>query len=421
MAEPSLFGPFERAVAARYLLARKGERFVSVIAGFSLVGIALGVATLIVVLSVMGGFRQELLGRILGLNGHLGISALQGALPDYTAAVARIRALPEVAQATPVVEGQVLLTTDAGTSAGGLVRGIAPEDLRVRAIVADNIRSGSLAQFGGEDAIVIGTGLARRLDVGVGDRVTVVSPQGRVTVFGTVPRLRAYRVVALFEVGMQEYDAGFVFLPLAAAQLFFQMPGAVSQIEVHLRNPDASAETAYAIRQALGEQPIRIADWQDANSGFFQLVQVQRNVMFLILILIILVAAFNIISSLTMLVKDKGKDIAILRTMGAGRGAILRIFLLCGAAVGSVGTLAGFLIGLLFCANIEQIRQLLMRLTGTTVFDPEIYFLTQIPAVVDPMEVAQVVGLGLALSLLATLIPSWRAARLDPVEALRNE
>jgi lipoprotein-releasing system permease protein len=421
MAESGIFGPFERAVAARYLLARKGERFVSVIAGFSLVGIALGVATLIVVLSVMGGFRQELLGRILGLNGHLGITALQGPLADYAALTTHIRALPQVAQATPVVEGQALLTTDAGGSAGGLVRGIAPEDLRAKSIIASNIKAGDLARFQGEDAIVIGTGLARRLDLGIGDRITVVSPQGRVTVFGTVPRLRAYRVVALFEVGMQEYDSGFVFLPLPAAQLFFQMPNAVSQIEVYLKYPDDSAAAAGAIRQALAERPIRIADWQDANSGFFQLVQVQRNVMFLILTLIILVAAFNIVSSLTMLVKDKGKDIAILRTMGAGRGAILRIFLLCGAAVGGVGTLAGFGIGLLFCANIESIRQMLMRLTGTTVFDPEVYFLTQIPAVVDPGEVAQVVGLGLLLSLLATLLPSWRAARLDPVEALRDE
>ncbi|MBR0679083.1 lipoprotein-releasing ABC transporter permease subunit [Roseomonas eburnea] len=415
-----MFGAFERAVAARYLRAR-GEGAVSLIAGFSLLGIALGVGTLIVVLAVMGGFRQELLGRILAVNGHLGVVAAEGPMRDYPEAAARIRALPQVAQATPVLEGQVLLTTDAGLSAGGLVRGIAPEDLRARGIIADNIRAGSLADFGGEDAIVIGTVLARRLDLGVGDRITVVSPEGRTTVFGTVPRLRPYRIVALFEAGMQEYDGGFLFLPLPAAQLFFQRPGAASQIEVHLRDPAAAEDAASAIRRALAGRRITILDWQGANSGFFEIVEVQRNVMFLILALIILVAAFNIVSSLIMLVKDKGKDIAVLRTMGAGRGAILRIFLLCGATVGGLGTLAGLGLGLAFCANLETIRQALMRLTGTTIFDPQIYFLTHIPAVVDPWDVAQVVGLGLLLSLLATLYPSWRAARTDPVEALRDE
>lgn len=420
MAEARIFGAFERAVAIRYLWARKGERFVSVIAGFSVIGIALGIATLIVVLSVMGGFRQELLGRILGLNGHIGVTGDRGTVENFAEVVARIRALPMVAQATPVVEGQVLLTSDGGSAAGGLMRGIAPDDLRARRIVAENIRAGSLADFQGEDAIIIGVGLARRLAVGIGDRVTVVSPIGRVTVFGTVPRLRAYRVAAIFEVGMQDYDAGFTFVPLPAAQTFFQTPRSATLVEVHLRDPDRVMEAAQAIRAAVGT-PLRITDWQDANSGFFQIVQVQRNVMFLILTLIILVAAFNIVSSLTMLVKDKGRDIAILRTMGAGRFAVLRIFLLCGAAIGGLGTILGFGLGLLFCANIETIRQALMAATGTTVFDPNVYLLTQIPAVVDPREVAQVLALGFGLSLLATIIPSWRAARLDPVEALRNE
>ena len=421
MAEPGIFGAFERAVAARYLRARKGERAVSLIAGFSLAGIALGVATLIVVLSVMGGFRQELLTRILGLNGNLGVAAAEGMLGDYEAVAGRIRALPQVAQATPTLEGQVLITTDAGASAGGLVRGVAPEELRNRPIIAGNIRAGSLADFAGDDVVAIGTVLARRLDVGVGDRITVISPEGRTTVFGTVPRLRAYRVAAIFEVGMQEYDAAFVFMPLQAAQIFFQRRGLVSQIEVHLRDPDTAAAVAREIRQALAGRPVAILDWQNANSSFFQIVQVQRNVMFLILTLIIVVAAFNIISSLIMLVKDKGRDIAILRSMGAGRGAFLRIFLLCGAAVGGLGTLVGLGIGLAFCANLETIRQALMSATGTTIFDPEIYFLTRIPAVVDTWEVAQVVGLGFLLSLLATIFPSWRAARLDPVEALRHE
>ncbi len=416
-----MFGPFERAVAFRYLRARKGERFVSVIAIFSLVGIALGVATLIIVMSVMNGFRQELLGRILGLNGHLGVHGVERNLADYDAVTQRIRGVPGVVSATPIVEGQVLLTSDQGGASGGLARAIKPEDLRAKALVAGNIQAGSLDRFEGDDAIVIGTRLAQRMRITVGDKITLVSPQGRTTVFGTVPRVRAYTVVALFQVGMHEYDSSFVFLPLSAAQTFFQTGDTVTQVEVFVQDPTGVRAVNRAIRAALPDTPIRILDWQDANSSFFAAVQVERNVMFLILTLIILVAAFNIISSLIMLVKDKGRDIAILRTMGATRGAILRIFLLCGASVGVVGTLAGFLIGIVFCANIESIRQAIQALSGTELFSPEVYFLSRLPAVVDPKEVAQVVGMGLGLSLLATIYPSWRAAKIDPVEALRNE
>jgi lipoprotein-releasing system permease protein len=417
-----MFNAFERMVAFRYLRARKGERFVSVIAIFSLVGIALGVATLIIVMSVMNGFRQELLGRILGLNGHLGVYSADGQpLKDYDAIAAAIRRVPGVTAANPIVEGQILFTSDAGGAAGGLARGIAPDDLKAKAIVAENIRRGSLDGFQGEDAIVIGTGLARKMGVGVGDKITLVSPQGRTTVFGTVPRVRAYTVVALFSVGMNEYDTSFVYLPMQAAQIYFQQPEAATQIEVFVADPTRVRQVNHAIREALGGRPLRIIDWQDANSSFFNAVQVERNVMFLILTLIIIVAAFNIISSLIMLVKDKGRDIAILRTMGATRGAIMRVFLLCGASIGCLGTLIGFVLGLLFCLNIENIRQALQSLTGTELFSPEVYFLSQLPAVVDPNEVAQVVLMGLGLSLLATLYPSWRAAQMDPVEALRNE
>jgi lipoprotein-releasing system permease protein len=418
-----MFSPFERAIAFRYLRARKGERFVSVIAIFSLVGIALGVATLIIVMSVMNGFRQELLGRILGLNGHLGVYAADGGpMRDFDAVATRIRGLPNIVEATPIVEGQVLITSEAGGASGGLARGIRPADLRARAIIAENIRRGSLSDFDGEDAIVIGTGLASRLRVGVGDRISLVSPQGRTTVFGTVPRVRAYEVVALFNVGMNEYDSSFVFLPLGAAQLYFQVPEAATQVEVFVRDPTRVRAANAEIRRALADvRPVRIVDWQDANSSFFNAVQVERNVMFLILTLIIIVAAFNIISSLIMLVKDKGRDIAILRTIGATRGAVMRIFLLCGASIGMLGTAVGFVLGLLFCLNIESIRQALQALTGTQLFSPEVYFLSQLPAVLDPGEVTQVVVMGLVLSLLATLYPSWRAARLDPVEALRNE
>jgi lipoprotein-releasing system permease protein len=415
-----MFNAFERMVAFRYLRARKGERFVSVIAIFSLVGIALGVATLIIVMSVMGGFRQELLGRILGLNGHLGVYGTERNIADYAAMAARIRAVPGVVSATPIVEGQVLLTSEQGGASGGLARGVDPADLRGRGIVARNIVGGSLERFEGEDAIVIGSRLAQRFRIGVGDRVTLVSPQGRTTVFGTVPRVRAYTVVAIFQIGMHEYDNSFVFLPIGAAQTFFQTGDAATQIETFVEDPTRVATTSRAIRAALAGQPIRILDWQDANSSFFAAVQVERNVMFLILTLIILVAAFNIISSLIMLVKDKARDIAVLRTMGASSGAILRIFLLCGASVGVAGTLIGFALGLAFCLNIEAIRQALQALSGTELFSPEVYFLSRLPAVVNPAEVAQVVGMGLGLSLLATLYPSWRAARTDPVVTLRN-
>ncbi|WP_376090684.1 lipoprotein-releasing ABC transporter permease subunit [Roseomonas sp. CCTCC AB2023176] len=415
-----MFSAFERAVAFRYLRARKGERFVSVIAIFSLVGIALGVATLIIVMSVMNGFRQELLGRILGLNGHLGVFADAGNLRDFDDIAARIRRLPGVVSATPLVEGQVLFTTENGGATGGLARGIRPDDLRGRPLIAGNIRAGSLQGFSGDDAIVIGTRLARRLNIGVGDKITLVSPQGRATVVGTIPRLKAYTVIALFEAGMQEYDATYVFLPLDAAQVYFQARDAATQIEVFVQDPTRVRQVSREIWSATRDRPVRILDWQDSNSSFFNAVQVERNVMFLILTLIIIVAAFNIVSSLIMLVKDKGRDIAVLRTVGATKGSILRIFLLAGASIGVAGTLIGFLIGMVFCLNIENIRQFLQSLTGTELFSPEVYFLTRLPAVVDYREVAQVVGMGLGLSLLATIYPSWRAARLDPVEGLRN-
>ena len=416
-----MFDAFERTVAARYLLSRKSDRFTSVIATFSFLGIMLGVATLIIVMSVMGGFRQELLGRILGLNGHLGVFAAErGSLRDYDAVAAAIRRLPGVVSATPIVEGQVLLTSEPGGALGGLARGIRPEDLRARPIIAGNILAGTLEAFEGEDAIVIGMRLANRLGVRVGDRVTLVSPQGRATVIGTLPRLRAYTVAAMFEVGMNEYDSSYVFLPLEAAQLYFQTGDAATQVEVFVQDPTRVRAVHRDIRAALAE-PVRILDWQEANSSFFAAVQVERNVMFLILTLIIIVAAFNIVSSLIMLVKDKGRDIAVLRTIGATRSAVLRIFLMCGALIGVVGTALGCVVGVLFCLNIESIRQFIQGLSGTELFSPEVYFLTRLPAVLDWREVGQVVALALTLSLLATIYPSWRAARTDPVEMLRNE
>ena len=412
------FNAFERMVAFRYLRARRQEGFVSVIAVFSLLGIALGVATLIIVMSVMNGFRADLLGRILGLNGHLGVYAPSGPLADFDAEAQKVADVPGIIGVTPLIEGQVMATSEAG-AAGALVRGIRPDDLRRRPLLADHIVQGSLADFD-DDGVAVGDRLARRLGVAVGSAISVISPQGTATAFGTMPRIKTYHVAALFNVGMYEYDNSFIFVPLDAAQLFFRLPDAVTNLEVFLADPDRVREERRLIAAALGGQ-VRIVDWQQANSSLFNAVEIERNVMFLILTLIIVVAAFNIISSMIMMVKDKGRDIAILRTMGASRAAILRIFMLSGASIGILGTVAGLLLGVVFTLNIEAIRQGLQKVIGTDLFAAEIYFFTRIPARMEPSEVAAVVVMALALSFLATLYPSWRAARLDPVEALRYE
>jgi lipoprotein-releasing system permease protein len=414
-----MFSAFERMVALRYLRARRREGFISVIAGFSLLGIMLGVATLIIVMSVMNGFREELLSRILGVGGHITVSAAAGPLKDYDAVVNRVKQVSGVVSASPLVEGQVMMTYR-GNASGAVVRGVRPDDLARENIIAKNIKEGSFENFKGTDAVLIGTRMAQRYGIFVGDTITLLSPKGNVTAFGTVPRSRAFKVVGVFEVGMFEYDSHFIYMPLEAAQSFFQMDGGVSAIEVRLDNPDAAPDLRGPIALA-SATPVRVGDWQQVNSSFFTAIQVERNVMFLILTLIIVVAAFNVISGLIMLVKDKGRDIAILRTMGATRGMIMRIFLLAGASVGFVGTVLGFVLGLVFCQNIEHIRQLIQKLTGTNLFSPEIYFLSQLPAKIDPHEVATVVIMSFVLSFLATLYPSWRAARLDPVEALRYE
>jgi lipoprotein-releasing system permease protein len=413
------FAAFEWMLSGRYLRARRKEGFISVIAGFSFLGIMLGVATLIIVMAVMNGFRTELLGKILGLNGHLLIQPLESPLTDWKDVADRVGQVSGIRLAAPVVDGQALASS-AFNASGVLVRGIRGDDLNKLTSVANNIKQGTLEGFDDGHGVAIGRRLADQLSLHAGDTITLVAPRGAVTPMGVIPRIKSYKIVAVFEVGMSEYDSTFIFMPLPEAQAYFNRANDVTSIEVYTDNPDKIDEFRKSVTEAAG-RPVFLVDWRQRNSTFFNALQVERNVMFLILTLIVLVAALNIVSGLIMLVKDKGSDIAILRTMGASQGSIMRIFLITGAAIGVVGTLTGFVVGLVICLNIESIREFLSWLTSTELFSPELYFLSKLPAEIDFRETSAVVIMALTLSFLATLYPSWRAARLDPVEALRYE
>ena len=411
------FAGFEWLLAGRYLRTRRREGFVSVIAGFSFLGILLGVATLIIVMSVMNGFRKELLEKIVGVNGHIFATPIDRPLDDYEQVAARLRQVQGIKLAIPLVEGQALASSQVGNS-GVLVRGVSESDIKSIPFIAGNVRQGTLDGFASTGGVAIGRRLAGSLGLQAGDTITIVTPRGASTPFGTAPRIKAYPVTAIFEIGMSEFDASFVFMPLAESQAYFNRDGDVNVIEIFIDNPDQTQAVRDRI-EADPPRPLVLSDWRQRNRTFFNALEVERNVMFIILTLIVLVAALNIVSGLIMLVKDKTEDIAIMRTMGASRGTVLRVFLITGAAIGVVGTLGGLLLGIVFANNIKKIMAGINWVFGANLWDPTVRFLSDIPSVIDWREVASVVLMALVLSLLATLYPAWKAARLDPVKALR--
>ncbi len=441
------FSRFEWIIAGRYLRARRKEAFISVIASLTMVGVAIGVATLIVVMSVMNGFRAELLSKILGLNGHFTAFPIEREFTDYKETVAALEQIDGVKFAVYFVEGQVL-ASGKGSSTGVTVRGMDAENIKKLDLLYNSVSQGGWDQWDSSKGIAIGYRLAQTLGVSLGDQVQIINPDGAMTPFGTTPQIRSYPVDVIFDLGMVEFDSFFMYMPLEPAQTYFKKfeevlkPGMgpldplasdaeidaayerinqATAAEIFIDDPDDVVQMRQRLQADPSTRPLVLTDWQQRNETFFSALQVERVVMFTILSMIILVAAFNIISSLIMLVKDKSSDIAVLRTMGATRGSIMRIFSITGTTIGVIGTMSGVALGLVVAANAEALRAFVSNTLGVAIFPPEVFFLSSLPSKTDPVEVITVICLSLGLSFLATLYPAWRAAQYDPVEALRYE
>ena len=415
-----LMSSYEWMIAKRYLMPGKGEGFIFLVAGISLVAVMLGVAALIIVMSVMNGFRAELFDRIVGLNGHAVIQGYGGRLPDWQDLLEKVQQTDGVIEAKPLIE-QPLLATHNGRVEGILVRGMLERDMKAPDVLGDKVVAGSLEGIkAGSERIAIAARLAETLGATVGSRITIINPAGRSTPFGTVPREISYEVAAVFEIGIYEFDKAFVVMPMEDAQTLMLIGDDIGMIEVKVEDPDAVSETLLPIRDEIGPRGV-LVDWKTMNASLFDALAVERVAMFVVLSIIVLVAVFNILSSLIMLVRAKTRDIAILRTMGASRKALIRIFVTVGTVVGALGIGAGVVLGFIFLTFRQSVVNFIQIVTGQNLWDPQIRFLTELPSRVDPMEVVGICVLALLLSFLATLYPAWKAANTDPVEVLRYE